>query len=225
MIAVLDPALVLVLLLNFLILVTASIRLVIYSVAAQGVCLGLVYPVAHLVSHFSREAQTDSFAIPRLVLLVVVMVLVRGVIIPQLLLRAMREADVKWRFESLIGHVPALLIGAVGTALAMVISRSLPLNPEHPSQLIVPSSLATVLTGFLILTTCPKAVSQVLGYVVLENGIFLFGLLLVQAIPVLVEVGVLLDLYVGVFVMGIIINHVSRAVPAATSEHLSSLKE
>ena len=223
--AALDPALVIVLLLNFLILSAASIRLVIHAVAVQGVLLGLTYPLAHFATHNDAKPDIGTWAIIRMVALVVGMVLIKGVIIPQLLLRAMREADVKWKVESLVGHTPMLLIGAMGTALAMVVSRSLPLSPGHASQMILSSSLATLFTGFLVLTTCSKAVSQVLGYVVLENGIFIFGLLLIQAIPILVELGVLLDLYVGVFVMGIIINHVSRAFPAATSEHLSALKE
>jgi hydrogenase-4 component E len=224
-IAALDPVLVIILLLNFLILATASIRQVIYAVAAQGVLLGLIYPVAHVATHAGTESGLQFLVVARLALLAGGMVVIKGVVIPQLLLRAMREADVQWQVESLIGFVPALLIGAVGTALAVVLSSALPLHADHASHLVIPSSIATAFTGFLLLTTCRKAVSQVLGYVVLENGIFIFGLLLIQAIPILVELGVLLDLYVGVFVMGIIINHVSRAIPAATREHMSALKE
>jgi hydrogenase-4 component E len=68
-------------------------------------------------------------------------------------------------------------------------------------------------------------VLQVLGYLVLENGIFLFGLLLLEAVPFLVEVGVLLDLFTGVFVMGIIIHHINRAFDSMSTEHLSELRE
>jgi hydrogenase-4 component E len=107
----------------------------------------------------------------------------------------------------------------------MALSSTLPLREEHASHLLVPSALATVLTGFLILTTRREALTQVLGYLVLENGIFIFGLLLVDAMPMLVEVGVLLDLFVGVFVMGIIIHHVNRQFSASTSDHLSALKD
>ena len=61
---------------------------------------------------------------------------------------------------------------------------------------------------------------QVLGYLILENGIFLFGLLLLEAMPFLVEVGVLLDLFTGVFVMGIIIYHINREFSSISTEHL-----
>ena len=89
----------------------------------------------------------------------------------------------------------------------------------------MPASLATVLTGFLVLTTRRKAITQVVGYLVLENGIFIFGLLLVEAMPFLVEIGVLLDLFVGVFVMGIIIDHINREFSSLDTEHLTSLRE
>ena len=74
----------------------------------------------------------------------------------------------------------------------------------------MPASLATVLTGFLMLTTRRKAITQVLGYLCSRTGSSSSGSLLLEAMPFLVEVGVLLDLFVGVFVMGIIIYHISR---------------
>jgi hydrogenase-4 component E len=92
-------------------------------------------------------------------------------------------------------------------------------------RMFVAASFSTVLTGFLLLTTRMKAITQVLGYLVLENGIYIFGVLLLQATPFLVEVGVLLDLFVAIFVMGIIINHISRAFTSISTEHLSALKD
>jgi hydrogenase-4 component E len=158
------------------------------------------------------------------------MMLVKGLVIPRLLLKAMHEADVRPHVDALIGFVPSLLAGAVGTALALVFARTLLVGEKDAANMdaqtrVVAASLATVLTGFLLLTTRRQALAQILGYLVLENGIFIFGLLLIQAMPILVEVGVLLDVFVGVFVMGIIVNHVSREFPSASSEHLSMLRE
>src|SRR6267378_3045179 len=100
---------------------------------------------------------------------------------------------------------------AQGVLLALVVvARTLPLAPEHVGSLLVPASLATAVTGFLLLATRRKAITQVLGYLALENGVFVMGLTLVEAMPLLVETGVLLDLVVAIFVMGIIIEHISR---------------
>jgi hydrogenase-4 component E len=59
----------------------------------------------------------------------------------------------------------------------------------------------------------------------MENGIYIFGLLLLKATTFLVEVGVLLDLFVAIFVMGIIINHISREFTSINTERLATLKD
>jgi hydrogenase-4 component E len=208
-----DPLLVVVLLLNFLLLGTSRLRAVIHASAAQGALLGLLLGLGH--DHIG----------PRVLLLVTATILLKAVAIPAMLVKAMREAAIRREVEPLVGFIPSLLLGALATGTAVVFSRTLPLAPEHTGSLVIPTSLATVLTGFLLLTTRRKAISQVVGYLVLENGIFLMGIVLLEAMPFLVEVGVLLDLFVGIFVMGIIIHHISREFSSLDTGRLSALKE
>jgi hydrogenase-4 component E len=137
----------------------------------------------------------------------------------------MRDAEMRREIKPLVGHVASLLLGAMATGAAVLFGRVLPLAPAHVGSLLVPASLATVLTGFLILCTRRKAINQVVGYLVLENGIFIMGLCLLEAMPFLVEVGVLLDLLVAVFVIGIIINHINREFASLDTARLSTLKE
>ena len=87
------------------------------------------------------------------------------------------------------------------------------------------SSIATVLTGFILLITRFKALTQVMGYLVLENGIYIFGMLLVEAMPLVVEMGVLLDLFVAIFVICIIVNRINQAFSSLDTRRLASLKE
>jgi hydrogenase-4 component E len=209
----LDPLLMIALGLNFFALGASRVRAVVYAVAWQGVILGFL------------PLLTDPEVDLRLVLLVAATVTLKGFIIPTLLLKAVREANIRHEIRPLVGFIFCLLLGAVGTALAMVFARYFPLDQQHSTTLIVPASLSTVLTGFLMLTTRRRPINQVLGYLVLENGIFIFGLLILEAVPFLVEIGVLLDLFTGVFVMGIIIHHISREFSSASTEYLSELKE
>ena len=222
----LDPGLVIALLLNFYILTVTRLRQAIYAVALQGALLGLLYPVAHtgLLPDGATHAL-DFASTLRLLGLTLAVVVIKGWMIPQFLLRAVRVADVRSQVTSTIGTTLPLLMGGLGTMLAILFARSLPLAEQHASHLPIPAALATVVCGFLMLSTRREALGQVLGYIVLENGIFIFGLLLIEAVPIMVELGIVLDLFVGVFVMGIIFNHVSRAFPEASVEHLSSLKE
>jgi hydrogenase-4 component E len=222
---ILDPLLILVLLLNFAILATASLRIIIYTVALQGFVLAALYPIAHNNAHLDPGAAGQLQDVARLYGLTAVMAIVKGIVIPWLLLKAMREADVPRQIEPIGGLTPTLIVAAIGTALTIIFSKTLTAHELQPSGMVVPASLATVLAGFLLLSLRREVLTQVVGYLVLENGIFIFGLLLVTAIPIMVEIGVLLDLFVGVFVMGILVNHVSRALPSASTEHLTTLRE
>jgi hydrogenase-4 component E len=209
----LDTLLEIVLILNFFILGAARLRTAIYLVALQGVILG--------ISPLWVDPDTGI----RVTLLVFATLGVKGFVIPRMLFFAMRDASIGPEVRPIGGFITSLLLGGAGTGLALVFAKSLPLRPEHMGRLVVPASLATVLAGFLMLVTRRRTITQTLGYLVLENGIFVFGLLLLEAMPALVEAGVLLDLFVAVFVMGIIIQHINRALDPLDIQHLSTLKE
>jgi hydrogenase-4 component E len=208
-----DPLLVAVLLLNFFVLGTSRLRAVVNATALQGVVLGLLTIFVH------RALSLQS------VLIATGAVLIKGFVIPWLLLRAMRDVAIRHEVEPFIGYVPSLFAGAFATGLAIVFAGTLPLAEEHVGSLLVPASLATVLTGFIVLTTRRKAITQVAGYLILENGIFVMGLTLVEAMPFLVEVGVLLDLLVGIFIMGIMIYQINREFASLDTARLSHLRE
>jgi hydrogenase-4 component E len=211
--AIFDPLLVTIMLLNLFVLGVSRLRSVIAASALQGVALGVLTLTAHGELTFE------------VVLVALAAVAIKGIVIPRLLHKAMRDVAIEREIEPLIGFIPSLLAGALGTALAVIFSETLPVLPVHKESLILPCSFATVLTGFIVLTTRRKAITQVVGYLLLENGIFIMGLALLDAMPFLVEVGVLLDLFVAVFVMGIIINHISREFRSTDVARLSSLKE
>jgi hydrogenase-4 component E len=207
-----DQILVLVLLINFISLGTSRLIFSIRSVAVQGVLLGILPGLMHPFSW-------------HLVAITVVIIAVKGFVIPLLLSRAVRSAEIRREFEPFLGYVPTLLLGAVFTALSFGFAGKLPMLPDHQNYMFVPASIATLMAGFLVLTTRRKAISQVIGYLVLENGIFIFGLLLAEAMPVMVEAGALLDLLVGTFVMGIVINQINREFSSLDTSLLTSLKE
>lgn len=207
-----DQLLVLVMLINLVMLGTSRLIFSIRAVAFQGVIIGVLPGLIHPFSG-------------HVVAIITVMVLVKGILIPYLISDAVRKAQIRREVEPFIGYVPTLLFGAIFTAIAFVFAEKLPLAPEHQDLLFVPASIATLLTGFLLLTTRRKAISQVIGYLVMENGILVFGLLLSEAMPLMVEAGALLDLLVGIFVMGIVINHISREFSSIDTSRLRALKE
>ena len=199
--------------LNLLALGSSRLPSLIRIVATQGVALGLM-PLL-METHFNWQVA----------LVAIGTVGGKGFVIPHLLRRAMRTANIDREVEPFLGFVPSLLLGAGGTIAAVALARTLPLRPEHAGSLLVSGSVASVLTGFILLIGRAKAISQVCGYLILENGIYLFGLLLIRATPLLVEAGILLDLTVGVFVIGIIIDRIQRAFDSLDTRKLTVLRE
>jgi len=199
--------------LNLLALGSSRLPTLIGAAATQGMALGLM-PLL-------MEEQSDW----RVWLVAAATVAGKGLIIPTLLRRAMRDAHIDREVEPLVGFIPSLLLGAGGTIAAVALARLLPLLPEHAGSLLVPGSLASLFTGFVLLIGRTKAISQVCGYLILENGIYLFGLLLIHSTPLLVEAGILLDVTVGVFIIGIIVDRIQRAFDSLDTRKLTTLRE
>lgn len=204
--------LLLVVLTDFWVLGTSRLSASIRAVALQGVLLALL-PVA-LHPAFSLH----------LVVLTLGTLLVKAIVLPAFLLRAIREAAVRREVEPLIDFNVSMLIAAGLVAVAFAIGPRLPL-PEMQSEMLVPVALATVMLGLLVLTTRRKAVSQVVGYLILENGIYVFGLSQLERVPFLVEAGVLLDIFVAVFIMGIVVFHINREFDSLDSARLTELRD
>ncbi len=198
---------------NLLALGSSRLLTVVRAMAVQGVVLGLM-PLFMEV-HFEWLVAIAAVAT----------VGVKGFLIPALLRRALRASNIDRETDPFIGFVPSLLLGAGGTIAATALARMLPLLPEHAGSLLVPGAMASVLTGFVLLIGRSKAISQVCGYLIMENGIYLFGLLLIHSTPLLVEAGILLDLTVGVFVIGIIVDRIQRAFDTLDTRKLTVLRE
>ncbi|HNX27415.1 MAG TPA: hydrogenase [Phycisphaerae bacterium] len=210
---ILNTVLVILLVMNMLALGTSRLLTVIRIVAMQGVLLGVIPLLVH-----------KHLTIP-VMLMAITAIILKAIIIPAVMIRALRSAQIKREVEPLIGLVPSIVLGAIATVFSLLFADYLPLADAQKGMLLVPAALATVLVGFILLVTRYKAISQVIGYLILENGIFIFSMLLIEAMPFIIEMGVLLDLFVGIFVICIIVNHISQAFSSMDTRRLASLKE
>lgn len=207
-----DLLLLLVLLFGFLILGTTRLTTCIRAVAVQGGLLGLL----PLVLRPQWSVHTVGLAVGT--------ILVKAIVLPWFLIWAIREAAVRREVEPRVGYVASLVLGILAVAVAGAVAVRLPVPGEHP-VLLVTTSLACVIMGLQVLATRAKALIQVVGYLMLENGIYVFGLTSLDRVPFLVEVGVLLDVFVGVFIMGIVVFHINREFDSLDSARLTELRD
>jgi len=210
-----DLLFVLVLVIDLFVLASSRLRAGIRAVAAQGALLALL-PVV---------LASDATSVRHVLVLGLGALAVKGVGIPWLLARATRESTVWREAAPLLGFVPTLVLGAFGVVAAVWFASDLPLPVPGSHPLLVPTAIGTVWCGLLLIVTRRKAVGQVLGFLVLENGVFVLGLLLSDFMPTMVEVGVLLDLFAAVFVMGLVMFDIQRAFGSLDTEKLASLED
>ena len=199
--------------LNLLALASSRLPSIIQAAAFQGLILGTLPLLLEQDFHWM------------VVLVATGTICVKGFVIPGLLRRALRAANIDREIEPILGYIPSLLLGAAATIGAVALASTLPLLPEHSHSLLVPGAFTSVICGFLLLLGRAKAISQVCGYLILENGIYLFGLLLIGTTPLVVEAGILLDLTVAVFVIGIIVDRIQREFDTLDTRKLTVLRE
>jgi hydrogenase-4 component E len=208
-----DVLLVFLILTTFKLLASSRLRTCVRAMAAQGVALGL----------FTLATHSAALSLHIVALSCGSMVL-KALVFPWLLFRALREADVRREVEPYVGYTLSIVTGLGALGVSLWVGSRLPLPAQPVSRLALPTALFVILAGLFVIVARRTAVMQVLGFLVLENGMYTFGVARVGEMPFLVELGVLLDLFVAVFVMGIAIYHINREFDHIDTDRLDSLK-
>lgn len=198
---------------NLMLLGLSRLGACIRTVAIQGVVLGLL-PL--LLNDRMLDLHLITFS--------VVIITLKGIVFPLMLNKTLRELNTQREIEPFIGYGISIIAGTVTLVLCMWLGSRLPLPEPAMSSLIVPAAFFTIMSGLFLIISRKKALTQVLGYLVMENGIYVFGMALVDKQPVLVELGILLDVFVAVFVMGIAIFHINREFNHIDTDKLSGLR-
>ena len=194
-----DASCIIVVFLSLIILSNSRVAAMIRVFAFQSFVLGLL-------PFFLHASGISS----RVIIISLVTIILKAALVPFILFWAIRHVSMRSEIKPIIGFGASIIFGALVIAGAFWISLSLKLPGKPFSDLILPCSLSTVLLGFMIMVTRTRAVTQVLGYLILENGIFLFAVSLFDEMPALIEMGILLDIFVAVFIMAIVVNHINE---------------
>ncbi|MCC8180422.1 MAG: hypothetical protein LIP23_05875 [Planctomycetes bacterium] len=198
---------------NFLLLASSRLGMCIKAVAAQGITLALI-PVVHEWGHLTTATLAVSL----------ITLVVKGYAFPILLHKAAGRAGVGRELEPLVSYNLSLISGMAMLLFAFWLQSRLP-STDAAQGLLIPAAFFAILAGFFITIARRKALTQVLGYLALENGIFAFGAAALAQHPWLLELGVLLDLFAGVFIMGIAIFHISREFSHMDADRLAALRD
>ena len=183
-----------------LLLGSSRILVSIRMVAFQGVLLGLLPLFVAGTGHIGAAA----------LFLAITNIGLKSILLPWLLTRALFESGARREIEPFIGFGTSILAGVVLLAISGYIVNRLQSTAEISSSITLIAGFFMVFSGLFLLITRRKALTQTLGFLVLENGVFTTGLSLGSEFSVYVELGILLDVFVGIFLMGIMLFHIDR---------------
>lgn len=163
---------------------------------------------------------------PELYLIAILTLLFRGVLLPYLLWRIVRRLDVGREIEVGLQPSSSLVIGALFVMFALAVSYRIT-TAFHLELSVAVLALTVMLSmkliGFLMLAVRHEAVSQVLGLLVLENGIFLGSQILVPGMPLLIELVILFDLLIIVACFGVLVSYLQTHVGTTSTLALKRL--
>jgi len=210
----LDGIIILTVILGLFIVSSTRLGTMIQIFGAQSLILGCV--------PFFLYAQEMEVYI---IIVCLAAIVLRGFIMPNFLFWAIRHVSVRSEASPLIGPMTTLLLCGFAMAGSFLLASEFIFPVKISSDLLVPSSFSLIIMGFILIVGRAKAISQVVGYLLLENGIFLFAILLLKKMPLLVEMGILLDLFIATVVMGIVVNNISDEFNNMDTIALTTLKD
>lgn len=155
----------------------------------------------------------------------VAVVALRAVVLPWLLARAVGTEDVERReSEPLVNTTASLLISAMLTILAYAVSRPLVSLDPRPATRVAPAAIAVVLIAVFVMVSRRRAVSQAVGFLLLDNGIAATAFLLTAGVPMIVELGASLDVLFAVLVLGVLTGRMRYLFGATDLDQLRELR-
>jgi hydrogenase-4 component E len=182
--------------------------------ALQGVALAISTAI---VAFWTRQ--------PHLYASVALTVALKIVLLPLLLHRLIRKLDVRWDVEGLINVPTTMLIGIVLVVFSFYLAAPISQLASTVTRATLGIAMASVMLSFLMMITRRKAISQVIGFLSMENGLFFAATSATYGMPMVVELGIALDVLVGMLILGVFFFQIREQFDSLDLKHLERLKE
>ena len=154
-----------------------------------------------------------------------VTMLIRGVVIPLSIHLVIKKVSINRGVEPIIGFHASLFAGLILIVAAAFVSHRLNIPSVSTSALLTPTAITILVAGMFILMARRNAIAMILGYMMMENGIYLVGTTFSTHAHHIVEFGILLDVLAGVMIMAIMLRDMKQKFDDVDTVHLRNLKE
>jgi hydrogenase-4 component E len=162
---------------------------------------------------------------PHLYLSAGITLVLKVILIPVLLHRVIARLNVRWDVETLINIPTTMLIGIVLVIFAFNLAQPIAQFSSTIARGTLGIALACVLLSFMMMITRSKAVPQVIGFLSMENGLFFAATSATYGMPMVIELGIALDVLVGILILGVFMFQIREQFDSLDIRHLEKLKE
>ena len=185
--------------------------------AFQGIVVSLI---PFFLDHLSEMTFGGIFFLQ-------IMIFTKGILIPGFMIMAVKKVKIQREIEPIVGYHASVFAGLFFILVSAFIADKLHISLPGEHVLLMITAITTLASGLFLLMTRRKAITQVIGYLMMENGIYLIGTALAKETHTqyVVEFGVLLDLLVGIMVMGIVLHNINSAYDDVDTSLLGQLKD
>ncbi len=154
-----------------------------------------------------------------------VTMIIRGIIIPLCIYLVIKKVAIHREVQPIIGYNASLLAGLGLIVAATYVSHKFDISSISTSTLLLPASITLLVAGMFLLMARRNAIAMVLGYIMMENGIYLVGTTFSVRTLHIVEFGILLDILAGVMIMAVILQNIKQKFDDVDTALLRTLKE
>lgn len=212
---------------QFINLLAAMLLLIVFAMLSQRRILSLINLFAWqgLVLSVSTFVVAYSTAQPHLYYSAALTLLLKVLVLPWLLHRLIRKLNVRWDVETLINIPTTMLVGIALVIFAFNLAAPISQLAEGITRGLIGIALASVLLSLLMMLTRRKAISQVVGFLSMENGLFFAATSATHGMPLVVELGIALDVLVATFIFGIFFFQIRETFDSLDITHMEKLKD
>lgn len=186
----------------------------------QGIIVSLI-PLTLLIQEHHGEIGAGNLLIFQ------AMVIIKGALIPWFLFMALKKVKMRREIEPIIGYHASTFAGLFFILISALIAHRFHINLHDKEVLLLITAMSTLAAGLFLIMSRKKALTQVIGYLMMENGIYLMGSALAKQTHTqyVVEFGVLLDILVAIMIMGVVLHNINSTYDSVDTDDLDSLHD
>jgi hydrogenase-4 component E len=158
-----------------------------------------------------------------LVLILLETIIFKTILVPRFISHIIKRNKISREAEPFVPHFVSLIVITLIIVVTIILSNSI-VDP-HLKKIYFIVALSTLFTGLYIIATRKKVITHVMGYLIIENGVFILSLAVGNEMPMLVNLGIMLDIFASVLILGIFINKIGDVIKDVDVDQLRNLKD